>query len=45
MVGRAGSGRQRTITTEENENLIKYLIFLQEHNPGSHTSPRKKIPV
>ena len=45
MVGRAGSGRQRTITTEENENLIKYLIFLQEHNLGSHTSPRKKIPV
>ena len=38
---RADSGRQRTITTEEDENLIENLIFSQEENPGSHMSPRE----
>ena len=41
MVRRAGSGRQRTITTEENLNLIKNLICSQQGSPGSHLSPRK----
>ena len=39
MDRRAGSGRQQTITTEENENLIENLICSQEDNPGSHMSP------
>ena len=38
---RADSGRQRTITTEEDENLIENLICSQEENPGSHMSPRE----
>ena len=33
MYRRAGSGRQWTITAEENENLIKNLICSQEDNP------------
>ena len=41
MDRRAGSGRQRTITTEENENLIENLIYSKEYNPGSHMSPRE----
>ena len=41
MDGRAGSGRQRTITTEEKENLIENLICSQEENPGSRMSPRE----
>ena len=41
MDRRAGSGRQRTITTEENENVIENLIFSQEDNPGSHMSLRE----
>ena len=41
MYRRAGSGRQRTITTEENENLTGNLICLQEDYPGSHMSPRE----
>ena len=41
MDRRAGSGRQRTTNTEENENLIENLIRSQEDNPGSHMSPRK----
>ena len=42
MDRRAGSGRQRTITTEEKENLIENLICSQEENPGSRMSPREK---
>ena len=34
MYRRAGSGRQRAITTEENENLTENLICLQEDYPG-----------
>ena len=41
MDRRTGSNRQRTITTEENENLIESLICSQEDNPGSHMSPRE----
>ena len=41
MYRRAGSGRQRTITTEENENLTENLICLLEDYPGSHMSPRE----
>ena len=41
MDRRAGSGRQRIISTEENENLIENLIFSQEDNPGGHMSPRE----
>ena len=37
----AGSGRRRTITTEENENLIENLICSQEDNPGSNMSPKE----
>ena len=37
----AGSGRRRTITTKENENLIENLICSQEDNPGSNMSPRE----
>ena len=37
----ASSGRRRTITTEENENLIENLIYSQEDNPGSNMSPRE----
>ena len=36
---RAGSGRQQIITTKKNENLIKNLIFSQEHKSGSHILP------
>ena len=47
MDRRAGSGRKRTITTEEHENLIENLICLQEDNPGSHIRQErlKKTPV
>ena len=38
---RAGSGRQRTITTEENKNLIENLISSQEDNPGRYMSRRQ----
>ena len=41
MYRRAGSGRQRAITTEENENLTENLICLQEDYPGSQMSPRE----
>ena len=41
MNRRVRSSREQTITTEENENLIENLICSQEHNPGSHMSPRK----
>ena len=41
MDRRAGSGRQRTITTKENKTLTENLICSQEDNPGSHMSPRE----
>ena len=41
MNRRASSGRQRTITTEENETLVENLIYSQEDNPGSNMSPRE----
>ena len=41
MDRKAGSGRQRRITTEENENLNENLICPQEDNPGSHMLPRE----
>ena len=41
MDRKAGSGRQRTITTEENKKLIANLICSQEVNPGSQISPRE----
>ena len=41
MDRRAGLDRRRTITTEENENVIENLTRSQEDNPGSHMSPRE----
>ena len=38
---RAGSGRQRTITTEEKTTLFENLICSQEDNSGSHMSQRE----
>ena len=40
MDRRAGSSRQRTIATKENENHIENLICSQEEIPGSHMLPR-----
>ena len=36
-----GSGRPRTVTTEDNEDLVESLICSQEDKPGSHMSPRE----
>ena len=44
MDRRTGSGRQRTITTKKNENLIENSICLQEDNPeedNSYMSPKE----
>ena len=41
MDRRAGSSRQRIITTKENENHIENLICSQEEIPGSHMLPRE----
>ena len=41
MDRRAGTGKQRAITTEESKNLIENLICSQEDNPGSHMSPKE----
>ena len=38
---RSGSGRPRTVTTEENEMIVEELICSQEENPGTHLSPRE----
>jgi len=38
MKKRPGSGRPRTIPTEENE-VVEDLICSQEDTPGSHLSP------
>ena len=36
-----GSGRPRSVTTEENTDLIEELIFSQEEAPHTHVAPRK----
>ena len=41
MERRAGSGRQRTATNEQNEQIVEQLICSQEESPGSHKSPRE----
>ena len=41
MDRRPGSGRPRTATTAENEELAEDLICSQEESPGSHMSPRE----
>ena len=41
MDRRSGSGRPRTVTTEENEMIVEELICSQEENPGTHLSPRE----
>ena len=41
MDRRAGSDRQRTITTKENKNVTENLIFSQEDNPTSDMLPRE----
>ena len=41
MSRRPGSGRPRTATTAENEEIVEELICSQEENPGSHMSPRE----
>ena len=40
MERRPVSGRPRTETSEENEEMIEDLICLQEENPGNNMSPR-----
>ena len=40
MDRRAGSDRQRTITTKENKNVTENLTFSQEDNPGSHITSK-----
>jgi len=37
---KAGSGRPRTIRTEQNINCVAELIYSQEDNPESNKSPR-----
>ena len=41
MDRRPGSGRPRTSTTAENEQIVEELIFSQEDRPGTHSSPRE----
>ena len=41
MDRRPGSGRPRTATTVENEEIVEDLICPQEESPGSHMSPRE----
>ena len=41
MDRKIGSGRPRTVTNEENEELVAELICSQEENPGTHMSPRE----
>ena len=40
MDRRPGSGRKRTVTTEENADLLQSLVCSQKDKPGSHMSPR-----
>ena len=41
MDRKSGSGRPRTATTAENEEIVEDLICSQEESPGSHMSPRE----
>ena len=41
MDRKPGSGRPRTATTAENEEIVEDLICSQEESPGSHMSPRE----
>ena len=41
MDRKTGSGRPRTVTNVQNEELVEDLICSQEDNPGSHMSPRE----
>ena len=41
MNRRHSSGCPRTVCTEENVNLIKELVCLQEDQPHTHLAPRK----
>ena len=38
---KTGSGRQKTVCTEENKDRVEELIQSQEENPGSHKSLRE----
>ena len=41
MNRKEGSGRPRSVTTEENTDLIEELICSQEEAPHTHLAPRK----
>ena len=41
MNRKPGSGRPRTVTTPENEEIVEQLICSQEDSPGTHKSPRE----
>ena len=41
MDRRPGSGRQVTVTTKGNEDVVGYFICSQEENPGTHLLPRE----
>ena len=41
MNRKVGSGQPRSVTTEENTNLIKELICSQEEAPHTHLAPRE----
>ena len=41
MDRKTGSGRPRTVTNVQNEELVEDSICSQEDNPGSHMSPRE----
>ena len=41
MNRKEGSGRPRSVATEENNNLIEELICSQEEAPHTHLAPRK----
>ena len=41
MNRKEGSGRPRSVTTEENTNLIEELTCSQDEAPHTHLAPRK----
>ena len=41
MERRPGSGRPRTVSTADNEKIVKELICSQEECTGTHMSPRE----
>ena len=41
MERRPGSGRPRSTTNKENEQIVEELICSQEENPGTHLLPRE----